>query len=663
MRLFAKVLLHALLILVCSNSLLARAEDKNKRALSDYSIEELLNVPLSVASTMAATPRESPAVVTLVTGEEIRNSGARDLIDVLRLIPGFEFGSDVEGVVGLGFRGNWGHEGKILLLVDDHEINETMFSNIAFGNHFSMDQIDHIEIIRGPGSALYGGFAELAVIKIITKVGSELEGLEASYASGYMQGDYARQNMQLSAGKHVTDDFYFGASGFLGYANRSDLITTDFSGTTYDLSDNASLDPIDLNLRARYRDLTLSFMYDDYRTTDRYPNDVVAPNQYGVIFTSYLFRAIYAAHLTEALRIEPELRYKSQKPWHNAPPPAPTLVTPYEARADRYNAILRGVYEPNSQFSGMLGIEMDYDVADYSSTTPLTFSGGAKSVDYYNYTAFGEASVRTNVANVTAGIRLEDHDQFGSSLVPRLGLTKVFGDFHAKLLYNRAFRAPGIENIHGGVGVKPERTETYEIEMGYRFTENTLLTANVFDTHISRPIIFVFDTATNQDTYVNQPEVGTRGFEIEYRNKYAIGYANLTYSFYVVSENKVPQYAVPGDRDQLLAFPQHKVTLNGNLKVNERFSLNPSFIWTSERYGYDFDPASSGKSLQEFDPELIANLYLLYRDAFTPGLDVGFGVFDIFGANHAFVQPYDGDHAPLPGPSREFFTKISYRWQ
>src|ERR1700752_1841087 len=79
-------------------------------------LEKLINSLISVASKKPLSTRESPSIVTLVTKEEIRNSGARDLMDVLRMVPGIEFGVDVEGVVGIGVRGNWAHEGKMLLL-------------------------------------------------------------------------------------------------------------------------------------------------------------------------------------------------------------------------------------------------------------------------------------------------------------------------------------------------------------------------------------------------------------------------------------------------------------------------------------------------------------------------------------------------------------------
>src|SRR4051812_14438705 len=88
------------------------------RDISEVSLEALLDVPITVVTKGARDARESPGVVTAVNREEILASGARDLLEVLQLIPGFSFHIDVFGVVGAGFRGLWAHEGKVLLLVD-----------------------------------------------------------------------------------------------------------------------------------------------------------------------------------------------------------------------------------------------------------------------------------------------------------------------------------------------------------------------------------------------------------------------------------------------------------------------------------------------------------------------------------------------------------------
>lgn len=164
-------------------------------------LEALINSLISVSSKKAINTREAPGIISLITEDDIKNSGARDLIDVLRMIPGIDFGVDIEGVVGLGMRGNWANEGKILILLDGQETNEILYASSQLGNRFPVDLIKRIEIIRGPGSAIYGGYAEYGVINIITKQAEDINGVYASATYGHMQKDFGRKNISLAIGK------------------------------------------------------------------------------------------------------------------------------------------------------------------------------------------------------------------------------------------------------------------------------------------------------------------------------------------------------------------------------------------------------------------------------------------------------------------------------
>src|SRR5688500_12320505 len=112
-------LLLMLLFATCTVAI-AQEEPPAVQEEKDYfalSLEELMSIPVSVASKSELTVRESPGIISVITEQEIKNSGARDLIDVLSLIPGVQFGGDVQGVAGMGIRGNWAYEGKVLVLL------------------------------------------------------------------------------------------------------------------------------------------------------------------------------------------------------------------------------------------------------------------------------------------------------------------------------------------------------------------------------------------------------------------------------------------------------------------------------------------------------------------------------------------------------------------
>jgi outer membrane receptor for ferrienterochelin and colicin len=84
------------------------AQAQPAASYDSLSPEELMNVKITVASVKELTPRQSPGIITCITAKDIQNHGVRDLMEVLRHVPGFKFGMDVEGVVGLGVRGTSG---------------------------------------------------------------------------------------------------------------------------------------------------------------------------------------------------------------------------------------------------------------------------------------------------------------------------------------------------------------------------------------------------------------------------------------------------------------------------------------------------------------------------------------------------------------------------
>ena len=191
--------------------------------IDKLTLADLLKAETGVASLTRHSQRSSPGILSIITREEIRSSGARDLVDVLRRVPGFAFGTDVQGVLGVGFRGLWGHEGKVLLLLDGHEMNEGLYLTTQFGNHFPIDQIEKIEIIRGPGSAMYGGYGELSVINVVTRHGRRLEGPSACLSYGHTDGGFARRTVSIGYGETLEElgGLELSASGFLGQSRLS----------------------------------------------------------------------------------------------------------------------------------------------------------------------------------------------------------------------------------------------------------------------------------------------------------------------------------------------------------------------------------------------------------------------------------------------------------
>ncbi len=277
------------------------------------SMDDLLKQATEVSSLKPLTTRESPNVMTLITADEIADTGARDLMDVLRLVPAFEFGVDVSGVVDVTTRGQWSHEGKLLFLLDGQPMNEIAYGTMALGNHFPVEQIKRIEIIRGPGSAVYGGFAELGVINIITKNGQDLNGVQVTGLYSEMSKTYTHRNLQLSAGKAV-EDLDVAAHVLWGQGNRSDGTFTSLYGGSYDMTTAAQLNPYLVNIGLKYKGLELRSILDEYHTTERDWWGANLPEPVRADFNTRLLDAKYDWKLG-SLTLTPRINLKEQEPY------------------------------------------------------------------------------------------------------------------------------------------------------------------------------------------------------------------------------------------------------------------------------------------------------------------------------------------------------------
>ncbi|OGS20668.1 MAG: hypothetical protein A3J83_05075, partial [Elusimicrobia bacterium RIFOXYA2_FULL_40_6] len=525
------IVLFILLVLIKSQ---VSAEQGNSYYESNP--EELLFADITVASIKPMDIRETPGIVTVITEDEIRNSGARDLIDILRLVPGFEFGVDVFGVVGLGFRGNWAQEGKISLLWDGQEFADLLWSNLALGNHFPIDQIKQVEIIRGPGSVIYGGFAELAVINVVTRKAGDINGVNASVTYGQMKNAAARKNINISYGKVSGDDLNFVSSVFLGQGSQSDRQYTDFTGDTYNMSNNSELNPFNVNIGLECKGVNIRVLADRYNTTykDDTAGALVEPSNMN--FDSYFFDLKYEYKLGNNLILTPRFNYKRQEPW-KVPVPVTLLIDSsdsssyqYDTTVERFTENIMLSYDPAEKINIITGMEYYNDKARDNLNGTYSLAG-KQEVNYSNFAGYLQGIVNAPIVNIITGARYENHSDYGTSFVPRIALTKSFDRYHFKILRSNAFRPPSIEQIGVNKDIKPESTIVTEIEAGYQFSKKMFLTANVFDTILDKPIIYFADTVTGADNYVNFDKVITRGLELECKLKEKWGYLNMNYSF------------------------------------------------------------------------------------------------------------------------------------
>jgi len=160
---------------------------------------------VTAAAKHAQSVRDAPARVTVITREEIEQFGYRTLAEALRSVAGFHASYDrsYEHVGVRGFLRPNDSNDRILLLVNGHTYNNDLYQQGYLGQDFGIDleAVDHIEVVRGPGSALYGGNAFFAVINVVTTSGRDAPGVQALAETG----SFWRKRGQASVG-YVSKD-------------------------------------------------------------------------------------------------------------------------------------------------------------------------------------------------------------------------------------------------------------------------------------------------------------------------------------------------------------------------------------------------------------------------------------------------------------------------
>jgi iron complex outermembrane receptor protein len=154
--------------------------------LKHLNLEELGNVEVTTASKVPNTVWHTPAAIYVLTQEDIRRSGATSLPEVLRLVPGVEVARTDSDTWALGVRGFGSTLSRsVLVLIDGRTVYTPLFAGVYWQVQDTLlEDIERIEVIRGPGGTIWGANAVNAVINIITKPAKDTRGLLVSVGGG-----------------------------------------------------------------------------------------------------------------------------------------------------------------------------------------------------------------------------------------------------------------------------------------------------------------------------------------------------------------------------------------------------------------------------------------------------------------------------------------------
>ncbi|RPJ48002.1 MAG: TonB-dependent receptor [Candidatus Latescibacterota bacterium] len=154
--------------------------------LTELSLEDLMEIEVTTVSKKSEQLSSAPAAVYVMSGEEVRRTGGTTIAEALRYVPGVQVSrvsSNWWAVTVRGFAGNFAN--KLLVLVDGRSVYTPFYAGTYWdAQNILLEDIDRIEVIRGPGATLWGANAVNGVINIITKDARETEGLFVHAGAG-----------------------------------------------------------------------------------------------------------------------------------------------------------------------------------------------------------------------------------------------------------------------------------------------------------------------------------------------------------------------------------------------------------------------------------------------------------------------------------------------
>jgi hypothetical protein len=300
---------------------------------------------------------------------------------------------------------------------------------------------------------------------VITKNANDLQGISVVGRYGQMAESNGHRNINLYAGKKLTDDIFFNLSGKIGQAHRSDRLYQDAFGTEINLANTNTTSDALLNVGFQYQKLALRFFVDDYKVQS---SDVFIPIEQVTTraFKTYIFDLKFQHDLTNNLKLHVNFNYSNQLPW--------AIKSLIDAQNRYTNGLLTQRYLGGARFDYSFRERVQITGGlDYSYETFKNLAGQYDDIhvpDFYlkklpiyqNIAPYMEGLIKTEWGDILFGLRYDYHNTFTPNFSQRFVLTDSFNDFHYKLIYNKSFRIPTIENAVFSTSqpIKPTRLPT-----------------------------------------------------------------------------------------------------------------------------------------------------------------------------------------------------------
>lgn len=506
----------------------------------DATLTEVSEV--TAASRTQEAVEDAPSSVSIVPSVELRGMGYPTIADALRGVRG-AYVTDDRHYSQVGFRGfsNLGDYGnRVLVLVDGHPINDNYIgsSYVGFDARTDLEDVERIEVVRGPGSVLYGTGAFFGVINLVTRS----RGMPSRVEGNVSTVDHSVMRARTSATVRLGPDSgawvsFAAARGFGRDFYIPELISPTFDGNVRNAD---QFDAGTISGRVFYKAFTVQWQFHE-RTK------VLPTAAFATIPGDTRTRLTDRRSFVEA-RLEPKL--------------SDTIQSFARAHLNFYD--FRGVYAYEAVDEGLqtetfhgvwAGLEQRFA---FEPSKAVRITVGGEGIYHLRADQFGKTEVteylnRTNdsytvgagylLADVTptkgfkasGGVRYDWYSFFGGSINPRIALIgKPWTNGVVKVLAGKAFRAPSIyereyisqTDVVPRAPLKPETVWSGEVEVSHRFSSTVVAMASTWANYVNDLIVQRGGgTATDPNNYANSKNpVLTYGVDGEIRRDFRDGW-------------------------------------------------------------------------------------------------------------------------------------------
>ncbi|MCO7224760.1 TonB-dependent siderophore receptor [Pleionea sp. CnH1-48] len=645
------------------------AEKQTDDDIYSMTMEELLGVKVSTATKNEQSIAEAPSIISVLSAQEIKEAGITTLFDALRLIPGFSPLNQLKGdqlmvVRGIGLRDG------VLVLIDGVPVNDALEGRFDFYSR-TLDDIERIEVIRGPGSALYGSYAVSSVIQLFTKKpGSQKERIELKVGAG----SFDEKQFKVSFNDEVTSlspDLKVSVS-FSYFDNKGDelpivqdAIFTPVPGRFLPPLLNPTLTPTirqaetekyNGHVNLSYKDFSLGFVHSQIisnpilshlgivtepgKTIRESTQDVFSLTHHWRDLASWEVTSKFYAVLNESKLFgqsqPPQIRGDEDQDGLNENFPS-GIIENFQHKTQSLGIDIAATYEFSESHQWLIGATFDStELKEVHKTANVSLAGRGPIEIFpardmtsefmpqdikrdFNALYLQDSWQVNNKVQVTTGIRFGDYSDFGSTLNPRLGIVyRVTDAVYSKLLYGQAFKPPAFSQLFDATptlsanrrrgNANLQPTEINSIEWQVGYEfSSTMVSSLTFFNNETSNEIF-FNATSGIEQWQNAGERRSRGAEVEFRGQFAgLDYVNFNYSYQKTT-------GVDTGAGANIHSP-HRFNAYGAYEFND---------WQQLGFGFSFYSSperEEGDDRAKVGSKRLVYLNLQSKNVFTHGLD------------------------------------------